>query len=308
MKDPPFRPVPKMVRTQEEPERYVDRADAGRLLATALMPVVEADGLLILALPRGGVPVAAVVAEALSARLDVVMVRKVGVPSFPELAMGALASIGGAVETVRNPRVLEQVRDADAVFAAVAKREFAELQRREALYREGMEPLVVAGKTVVIVDDGVATGATMLAAVAALRKAGVKRIVAAAPVFLSSASVTVGSAVDELVSPWAAPNLPAVGSAYRAFEQVSDEEVRRLLRDARGRSLGTMTDYSELPDSYRAYLAGLDDSTAAALIPVFKQSIAGGEHGVLVTTNLGPDTQAEVSPEVPFGEIRETVR
>src|SRR5688500_366255 len=131
-----------MVRTQEEPERYVDRADAGRLLATALTPVVEADELLVLALPRGGVPVAAVVAEALGAPLDVVMVRKVGVPSFPELAMGALASIGGAVETVRNPHVLEQVRDADAVFAAVAKRELAELQRREALYREGMEPLV----------------------------------------------------------------------------------------------------------------------------------------------------------------------
>lgn len=282
--------------------------DAGRQLTAALQPVAAKLNPLILALPRGGVPVAAEVAEALGAPLDLVMVRKVGVPSFPELAMGALASIGGSVETVRNAHVLEQVRDADAVFAAVAQRELAELQRREALYREGMGPLVVTGATVVLIDDGVATGATMLAAVAALRTAGAARIIAAAPVFLSAAAATVGDLVDELIDPSAAPNLPAVGSAYRAFEQVSDDEVRRLLRAARGRSLGTMTDYSELPDSYRAYLAGLDDSTAAALIPVFKQSIAGGEHGVLITTNLGPDTQAEVSPEVPFGEVRETVR
>lgn len=297
-----------MPTTHEEHERYVDREDAGRRLALSLRELLRSCEPLVLGLPRGGIPVAAVVAAKYQARLDVVMVRKVGVPSYPELAMGALASIGGSVETVRNAHVLEQVRDADAAFTAVADRELAELQRREALYREGMEPLAVAGETVVLIDDGVATGATMLAAAAALRNAGVGRIIAAAPIFLSSAAETVGRVVDELVSPWAAPNLPAVGSAYRAFEQVSDEEVRRLLREARGRSLGTMTDYSELPDSYRAYLAGLDDSTAAALVPVFKQSIAGGEHGVLITTNLGPDTQAEVSPEVPFGEIRETVR
>lgn len=296
------------MRTEEEPERYADRTDAGRLLATALQPVAAKLSPLILALPRGGVPVAAVVAEVLGAPLDVVMVRKVGVPSYPELAMGAIASIGGNVETVRNAHVLAEVRDADAVFARVAEHEQAELLRRERLYREGMEPLAVAGETVVLIDDGVATGATMLAAVAALREAGAGRIVAAAPVFLSAAAETVGKLVDELVSPWSSRNLPAVGSAYNNFEQVSDDEVRWLLRKAGGRSLGTMTDYSELPDAYRAYLAGLDDSTAAALMPVLKQSVAGGQHGVLVTTGLGPDTQAEVSQEVPFGEIRETVR
>ena len=297
-----------MLTMQKGPDRYADREDAGRQLAVALQPVLAGVEPLILALPRGGVPVAAVVADAYDAPLDVVMVRKVGIPEFPELAMGAIASIGGTVETVRNAHVLAEVQHADAVFAQVAEREQAELARRERLYREGLGPLTVAGKPVVIIDDGVATGATMLAAVAALRKAGAGRILAAAPVFLASAAETVGDLVDELVSPWSAPNLPAVGSAYRSFQQVRDEEVRRLLREARGRSLGTMTDYSELPDSYRAYLAGLDDSTAAALIPVFKQSVAEGEHGVLITTNLGPDTQAEVSPEVPFGEVRETVR
>lgn len=251
---------------------------------------------------------AAVVADTYRAPLDVVMVRKVGVPAFPELAMGAIASIGGTLDTVRNEHVLSEIRDADEVFTRVAEREQAELLRRERLYREGQPPLIVTGATVVIVDDGVATGATMLAAVAALRRAGAERIIAAAPVFLGSAAETVGELVDEVISPWSAPKLPAVGSAYRAFEQVPDDEVRRLLREARGRSLGTMPDYSDLPDSYRAYLAGLDDSTAAGLIPVFKQSVAGGEHGVLITTRLGPDTQAEVSSEVPFGEIRETVR
>ncbi|GAB3551069.1 hypothetical protein GCM10027404_19490 [Arthrobacter tumbae] len=291
-----------------EPARYADREDAGWQLAAALRPVLNDVEPLVLGLPRGGVPVAGVVAEALGAPLDVVMVRKVGVPEFPELAMGAVASIGGTLETVRNAKVLADVRNADAAFARVAEREQEELARRELLYREGLAPLAVAGATVVVIDDGVATGATMLAAVAALRAAGAGRIVAAAPVFLASAAETVHGSVDELVNPWSATDLPAVGSAYRSFEQVPDAEVRRLLQNARGRSLGTMTDYSELPESYRAYLAGLDDSTAAAVLPVFKQAVAGGEHGVLITTNLGPDTQAEVSGEVPFGEVRETVR
>lgn len=297
-----------MLTTRKEPDRYADREDAGRHLADALGPVLPGVAPLILGLPRGGVPVAAVVAEVYKAPLDVVMVRKVGVPEYPELAMGAIASVGGMIETVRNAHVLDQVRDADAVFTRVAERERAELLRREELYREGRGPLTVAGRTVVLIDDGVATGATMLAAVAALRNAGADPILAAAPVFLSSAAETIGSEVDGLVTPWPAPNLPAVGSAYRDFSQVSDEEVRRLLRGARARSLGTMTDYSDLPESYRAYLGRLDDSAAAAVIPVLKQSVAGGEHGVLVTTGLGPDTHAEVSPDVPFGEIREAAR
>ncbi|WP_299166927.1 phosphoribosyltransferase [uncultured Arthrobacter sp.] len=294
--------------TLKEPARYSDREDAGRSLAAALEPVLAAIEPLILALPRGGVPVAAVVADVHRAPLDVVMVRKIGVPDYPELAMGAIASIGGRIETVRNPHVLDEVRDPEGAFAAVAAREEEELARREALYREGQEPLSVAGRCVVIVDDGVATGATMRAAITAVRAQGADRVIAAAPVFLSSAADSVGELVDELISPWPGTNLSAVGSAYEAFPQVSDDEVRRLLQKARGRSLGTMTDYSDLPESYRAYLAGLDDSTAAALMPVLKQSVAGGEHGVLITTNLGPDTQAEVSPEVPYGEVRETVR
>lgn len=228
-----------------EPERYTDREDAGRQLAVALQPQLAGIQPLILALPRGGVPVAGVVADTFGARLDVVLVRKVGVPEYPELAMGAIASIGGTIDTVRNPEVLAGVRDAEAVFSRVAKREQAELLRREQLYRQDLGPLLVEGETVVLVDDGVATGATMLAGVAALRRAGAARIIAAAPVFLGSGAQTVNKQVDEVVSPWLAPNLPAVGSAYETFGQVPDEEVRRLLQEARGRSLGTMTDHPE---------------------------------------------------------------
>ncbi|WP_323959614.1 phosphoribosyltransferase [Arthrobacter sp. JZ12] len=291
-----------------ESDRYADREHAGRHLADVLEPVLHGVHPLVLALPRGGVPVAAVVADSCLAPLDLVMVRKVGVPGYPELAMGAIASIGGTLETVRNVRVLADIRSADAAFTRVAAQEQAELERRERLYRAGLEPLSVRGQAVVVVDDGVATGATMRAAVAAVRKSGAERVIAAAPVFLASAMDAVGPEVDQLVSPWSAPNLPAVGSAYRSFPQVSDEEVQRLLSAARERRLGTMTDYADLPKAYRAYLDTLDESTANAVLPVLKQSVAGGEHGVLISTNLGPDTQAEVSPEVPFGEVRETVR
>lgn len=294
--------------TRRKSDRYADREDAGRCLAGALQPALSGGTPLILALPRGGVPVAYVVADACSAPLDVVMVRKVGVPGYPELAMGAIAAIGGNLETVRNEHVLQEIRDPEAAFAEVAEREQAELARRERLYRRGLPPLTVNGRTVVIVDDGVATGATMLAAVAAVQGSGAERVIAAAPVFLGSAAEVVRTGVDEVVGPWTAANLSAVGGAYRDFPQVPDEEVQRLLSAARERRLGTMTDYSELPESYRTYLASLDESTANAVLPVLKQSVAGGEHGVLISTNLGPDTQAEVSPEVPFGEVRETVR
>lgn len=288
--------------------RYDDREDAGACLSTALEAAVTEADPLILALPRGGVPVAAVVALEHRAPLDVVMVRKVGVPQYPELAMGAIASIGGTLEIVRNERILQDLRDADAVFARTAAAERAELDRREQLYRQGLAPLNVAGRCVVLVDDGVATGATMRAAAAATRKAGARRIIAAAPVFLSSAAESVGEVADDVISPWRDGNLPAVGSAYQDFPQVPDEEVGRLLRAARERRLGSMTDYEDLPESYRNYLDTLDDSTARAVMPVLKQSVAGGEHGVLITTGLGADTQAEVSAEVPFGEVRETVR
>lgn len=234
-----------MLRTQKEPDRYADREDAGRQLAVSLQAVLRGIEPVILALPRGGVPVAGVIADAFGAPLDVLLVRKVGVPQYPELAMGAIASIGGSIETVRNPEVLAGVRDADAVFGAVAQRERAELLRREQLYRQGMGPLLVEGETVVLVDDGVATGATMLAGVAALRKAGAARIIAAAPVFLGSGAQVVGKQVDGVVNPWLAPNLPAVGSAYETFGQVPDEEVRRLLHEARRRSFGTMMDRPE---------------------------------------------------------------
>ncbi len=288
--------------------RYTDREDAGKSLASALLPVLVGADPIILALPRGGVPVGAIVADALGAPLDVVMVRKVGVPKFPELAMGAIASVGGRLQTVRNEHVLRDLREADAAFTRVASRETEELRRREAAYRGGLPELNVRGRTVVVVDDGVATGATMRAAIAALRSQSAERIVAAAPVFLGSARAVVGVVADDLVCPWPDANLPAVGSAYAGFTQVGDEEVQRLLSLARGRRLEFMTDYADLPEAYRAYLSNLDANTADALLPVLKQSVAGGEHGVLVSPDLGPDTQAEVSPEVPYGEIREATR
>lgn len=212
------------------PRKFDDRQDAGRQLAHELQPFTGSPGLLVLGLPRGGVPVAAEISAALSCPLDVVLVRKVGVPGFTELAMGAVATAGGSLSTVRNERVLASLTgDRDAIFEAGISRELVELKRREELYRTGLPPLDIAGRTVILVDDGVATGATLRAAVNAVRQLGPADLWVAAPVFLGHSLAGIRPLADRTFCLWDAPSLGSVGQAYRQFEQVPDHEVQRLL-------------------------------------------------------------------------------
>jgi putative phosphoribosyl transferase len=207
---------------------YADRAEAGRRLAR---PVADALGRdvrapVVLALPRGGVPVAAEVAAALRAPLDVLLVRKLGVPGRPELAFGAIAS-GGA--RVLNPDVLAAAALDEATIAAVAASEAVELARRERAYRGDRPPPALRDATAVVVDDGLATGATMRAAVLALRHQDVARVVAAAPVGSQDAVALVAAAADATVCPLVPPRFTAVGRWYEDFGEVGDDAVTALL-------------------------------------------------------------------------------
>ncbi|MER2134043.1 MAG: phosphoribosyltransferase family protein [Arthrobacter sp.] len=215
------------------PFPYADRADAGRVLAGALEGYRGRPGLLVLGLPRGGVPVAAEIASALHGALDVVLVRKVGHPRQPELAAGAVAEAGGAAAETWNESIVDAwlsaagprgQADLDAVLAA----ERQELQRRAGRFRGGRGVQDIHGRTVIVVDDGVATGATMRAALAAVRCLEPGWLVAAAPMSCASADALTAAA-DDAVLPWPDSGLPAVGSAYRRFGQTSEDEVRSLL-------------------------------------------------------------------------------
>jgi predicted phosphoribosyltransferase len=208
---------------------FADRADAGRQLADRVRRLSLTGPLLILGLPRGGVPVAYEVARALGGELDVLAVRKVGMPGQPELAIGALAS-GGIV--VRDPAHREWAPVLSARFEQLAQRERAELERRETAFRGGMPPLDLHGRTVVLVDDGLATGATMVAAIRAARKAGAERVVVAAPVASVESAALVAAEADEVAIVRTPPLLFAIGDWYRDFAQVDDAEVRRLLARA----------------------------------------------------------------------------
>jgi len=188
------------------------------------------DPLVVLGLPRGGVPVAYQVAEALHAPLDVMVVRKVGAPSQPELAIGAIAS--GDV-MVREPYASTYLSGQSATFEQLAQRERLELARREQAYRAGLPPLALSGKTVVLVDDGIATGCRMLAAIRAARKGRVGRVVAAAPVASDEAAALIGSAADQTVFLNVPPYLHAISVWYSDFRQTSDEEVCKLLSQSR---------------------------------------------------------------------------
>ncbi|MDB6168206.1 MAG: Phosphoribosyltransferase [Verrucomicrobia bacterium] len=210
---------------------FRDRATAGGRLAEMLAGYAGHENLVVLALPRGGVPVGFAVAQALGAPLDVFVVRKLGVPGFEELAMGAIAS-GGA--RVLNPSVLRRLPKAETMLAQATAREAAELTRRERLYREGRPALEVRGRTVIVVDDGLATGASMRAAVAALRQLGAARIVAAVPVGDPGVCAQLRSEVDEVACAVMPAYFEAVGQFYDDFSQTTDEEVRVLL--ARSRS------------------------------------------------------------------------
>lgn len=212
--------------------RFVDRRHAGRVLAERLTDYCGRTGLLVLGLARGGVPVAAEVARTLGAPLDVVVVRKVGVPDKPELAMGALALVGGVIETVRNEDVIAELYDGDRggdAFEEAAARERAELTRREDIYRMGRDPVEVAGRVVVVVDDGLATGATMRAAVAAVRRKGPARVVVAVPVGDAVVCEQVATVADQLVCAYVSRFLWAVGQAYEHFQPTTDDEVRQAL-------------------------------------------------------------------------------
>lgn len=208
---------------------FRDRADAGRVLAQRLKAYANRADVLVLALPRGGVPVAFEVAEALDAPLDIFIVRKLGVPGHEELAMGALAT--GGVRVV-NDDVVSQLGLSDAVIDAVAAQEERELERRERAYRGARAAPDVRGRTVILVDDGLATGATMRAAAAALRKQQPARLIVAVPVAASQTCDNLRTEVDEIVCGATPEPFLGVGRWYRDFSQTTDEEVRLLLEQA----------------------------------------------------------------------------
>jgi len=208
---------------------FRDRIEAGRYLATKLAHYAGRPDLLILALPRGGVPVAFEVAKSLEAPLDVFLVRKLGFPGHEEMAMGAIAS-GGVI--VFNEDVLEGNGIPDYIIHDVAERELQELKRREEVYRADMPEIAVNGRTVILVDDGLATGSTMRAAAQALRKQHPKRLVVAVPVGAPDTCNEFRSEVDEVICAVAPDRFRAVGLWYEDFSQTTDEEVQWLLEDA----------------------------------------------------------------------------
>lgn len=216
-----------------EPRQFANRIEAGRLLAKKLGAYSNRPDVVVLALPRGGVPVASEVAQALNAPLDVFLVRKLGIPGHEELAMGAIAS--GNVRVLNND-VVDYLEISDDLIDQVAVREQRELERREKLYRGSSPPVAVTNRTVIVVDDGLATGATMRAAINALKKLRPARIIVAAPV---AARGTCESFKDEVDSTCVCVMSPksfhGVGLWYRDFSQTSDEEVCYLLKDARER-------------------------------------------------------------------------
>jgi predicted phosphoribosyltransferase len=205
---------------------FLDRTDAGRQLAKRLSAYAGRRDVLVLALPRGGVPIAFEVAKALNAPLDVFIVRKLGVPGHEELAMGAVAT-GGV--RVLNADVVTALQIPRNVVDAVTSVESKELERRERLYRDDLPPPDVRGKTVILVDDGLATGASMRAAVAALRQRGPARIVIAVPVAAPPTCDEFKSEVDEIVCAVTPEPFHGVGYWYDDFVQVTDREVRDLL-------------------------------------------------------------------------------
>lgn len=204
----------------------------GQLLAEQLAGDAAPDRLLVLGLPRGGIPVAGQVARALNAPLDVLLVRKVGLPEQPELAMGAVAAIGDRTAVVRNEPVLQQRLVTPTEFAAYCRAELETLRQQAIRYRGDREPLELAARSVIVVDDGLATGATMRAAVATLREAGAGRLVLAVPIGSESACQALAKQVDALVCPWQPPEFYSVSQGYRDFGQTSEATVIEILAGA----------------------------------------------------------------------------
>jgi predicted phosphoribosyltransferase len=209
--------------------RFANRAAAGEALAAKLMHYADFPGGLVLALPRGGVPVAHPVAKRLNLPLDVFIVRKLGVPGQGELAMGAISSGGGYAI---NERIVAALRIPASAIAATRAKEQRELERRERQYRAGRIELQLKGRTVILIDDGIATGASMRAASLALRSKDVSRIVLAAPVGSPTVQEELGGAVNEIIVLLQPEDFQGVGQWYADFAQVSDEEVCALLASA----------------------------------------------------------------------------
>jgi predicted phosphoribosyltransferase len=208
------------------PLRYRDRTEAGKVLAERLAGYADEPDRLVLALPRGGVPVAFVVARALDAPLDVFLVRKLGVPGREELAMGAIAS--GGVRFL-NKDVVRTHGIASGVIAEVVAAEQDELQRRRRAYHGDRPAPEVRGRTVILIDDGLATGSSMRSAIAALRRQGPRRLVVAVPVAAPETCAELRSKVDDLICARTPEPFHAVSFWYDDFSQTTDEEVRELL-------------------------------------------------------------------------------
>ena len=208
---------------------FADRREAGRALGERLAADPR-EGVVVLGLPRGGAVVAAAVAEVLGAPVDVLLVRKLGLPGQPELAMGAIAGSGEDVHTVRSEDVIVRAGVGPEAFERVRAAELAELRRREAAYRGDRPPVRVRGRPVVLADDGLATGATMRAAVAAMRAAGAGPITVAVPVGSPRACARLAGEADEIVCLWAPEGFRAVQQGYADFAPTSDDEVRACLR------------------------------------------------------------------------------
>lgn len=212
--------------TEQTTERFVDRQDAGRQLAEAVEAAVGGEDAIVLALPRGGVPVAREVASRLGVPLDILLVRKLGVPWQPEMAFGAIATGDVVVMNEDHLKALGLGRDA---IQDVVEREQAELERRQHLYRDGNEPVDVAGRTVIVVDDGIATGSTVRAALKSLEQRGAKRRIVACPVAAAETVRALRDEADEVICLRTPVAFGAVGAWYDDFAPVFDSEVKRLL-------------------------------------------------------------------------------
>ena len=212
---------------------FRDRTDAGRLLADKLQRFAQAPGVLVLALPRGGVPVAYEIARAIKVPMDVFIVRKLGVPDQPELAMGAIAS-GGT--RVLNESLIRALGVSRGLVDRITEQEQTEVQRRERLYRGDRPFPDLHGRTVILVDDGLATGASMYAAVKALRQLTPARLIVAVPVAVEEVCTQLRPIVDEIICATTPQPFEGVGRWYQNFAQTTDDEVRELLRRA---NLGT---------------------------------------------------------------------